>query len=82
MVKWLRVLDYDQHSLGLNPTCIILLCPSDRHFVALSPHLTVLATSSKFQSYLYKIKNTNKKFQTDSNILISQVADQNCFSYV
>ena len=27
----------DRHSLGSKPTCAILLCPWERHFMALSP---------------------------------------------
>ena len=27
----------DQHGLGSKPTCVILLCPWERHFTALSP---------------------------------------------
>ena len=27
----------DQHGLGSKPTCVILLCPWERHFTVLSP---------------------------------------------
>ena len=30
MVKWLKHHGYDQHGLGLKPTCAILLCPWKR----------------------------------------------------
>ena len=35
MVKWLECHDYDQRVLGLKPTCTILLCPCERHFITL-----------------------------------------------
>ena len=37
VVEWLKHWTDDQHSLGLKPTCAILLCPWERHFTALSP---------------------------------------------
>ena len=37
VVVWLRRRAYDQHGLALKPTRIILLCPWERHFAALSP---------------------------------------------
>ena len=43
----------DQHGFCLEPTSSILLYPWKRHFMALSHAWQ----SSKFQSYLYKIKN-------------------------
>ena len=36
LVEWLKRRAYDQHGLGLKPTCAILLCPWERHFTALS----------------------------------------------
>ena len=33
VVEWLKRRDRDCHSLG----CAILLCPSEKHFTALSP---------------------------------------------
>ena len=37
MVEWLRRLAYDQHGLRSKLTRAILLCPWERHFMALSP---------------------------------------------
>ena len=38
--------------------------------------LAFLTSSSKFQSYFYKIKKINQKFQADSNIMASPEADR------
>ena len=57
MVEWLENWDCDRHGLGPKPTCTILLCPWERHFMVLSSawsSLIMLASSSKFQSYLCK----------------------------
>ena len=35
MVEWLKHHAYDKHSLGSEPTCIILLRPWERHFMPL-----------------------------------------------
>ena len=35
MVKWLENCAYDQHDLGSKPTCAILLCSWERHFMVL-----------------------------------------------
>ena len=46
------------------------------------PCLVVLASSSKFQSYVYKTKMPKKKLQQDSNIMASPEAGRaNCLSY-
>ena len=34
MVEWLKCRDGDQYSLGSKPTCAILLCSWERHFMA------------------------------------------------
>ena len=39
MVKWVECSGCDQHGLSSKPICIILLCPWERHFMALSPAL-------------------------------------------
>ena len=38
--------DCDKHSLGLKPTCTILLFPWERHLTTLSPVLAVLASTT------------------------------------
>ena len=37
VVEWLKHRTDDQHGLSSKPTCVILLCPWKRHFMALSP---------------------------------------------
>ena len=37
VVQWLKHRTDDQHGLGSKPTCAILLCCWERHFMALSP---------------------------------------------
>ena len=37
VVEWLKGRTLDQHGLGSKPTRAILLCPWERHFMALSP---------------------------------------------
>ena len=37
MVEWLKHRTHDQHDLSSKPTCAILLCSWERHFMALSP---------------------------------------------
>ena len=36
VVEWLKRRAHDQYGLGLKPTPTILLCPSKKHFTALS----------------------------------------------
>ena len=50
--------------------CFVLGKETLWHF----PYLVVLASRSKFQSYLYKTKKQDKKFQWDSNIFASPKA--------
>ena len=57
--------DCEGHDFGLKPTRAILLWPWERNFRNF-PCLAVLASSSKFHSYLHKTKNSNKKFQPNS----------------
>ena len=50
-------------------------------FYGAFPWLAVLESSSKFQSYLYKTKNSNKKIQLDNTTLTSPEAGQdNCLA--
>ena len=35
-VEWLKRRAYDQHGFSSKPTRVILLCPWERHFTALS----------------------------------------------
>ena len=60
------------------PFCCVLRKDTLRAF----PCLVILASSSKFQLYLYKIKKKqNKKFQAGSNILAyPKVGRGNCLS--
>ena len=37
MVEWLKHWDDNQHGLNSKPTCAILLCLWERHFMALFP---------------------------------------------
>ena len=37
MVEWLKRRTRDQHGVGSKPTRAILLCPWERHFMALFP---------------------------------------------
>ena len=37
IVIFLEKIACDQHCLGSKPTCVILLCPWERHLMALSP---------------------------------------------
>ena len=49
MAEWLERRACDQYSLGSKPTCAIFFCL----LYDTIPCLVVLASSSKFQSYLY-----------------------------
>ena len=72
MVEWLERRDCDQHNLGqslLAPFCFLA-----KTFYGTFPCLVILPSSSKFQSYFYKTKKQNKKFQPSSNILASPEA--------
>ena len=76
MVVWLKHRTDDQHGLGSKPTCTILLCPWERHFMVLS-----LACWS-WQAVL-NYSNTSTKLVADSNILASPEAGRgNCLPYV
>ena len=68
--------DDDQHGLGLKPTCVILLCPWERHFTALSP------AWRSWQAVL-NYSNISTKLLADSNILASpEAGGGNCLPYV
>ena len=47
VIEWLERRAYNQHGLGSKPTRAILLRSWERHFMAFSPYLVVLASSSK-----------------------------------
>ena len=64
IVEWLKHRAHDQHSFGSKPTCAILLCPWERHFMAHS-----LAWWS-WQAVL-NYSHISIKLQADSNILVS-----------
>ena len=72
VVEWLKHHARDQHSLSSKPTCIILLCPWERHFRALSPAWW------SWQAVL-NYSHISIKLQADSNILGSLEAGHgNC----
>ena len=50
VVEWLERRDCDRHILGSKSARATLLCLWERHFTSI--FLLVLASSSKFQSYL------------------------------
>ena len=76
MGEWLECRAYDQHALGLKPTCTILLCPWVRHFMALSPAWWC-------RQAVLNYSHTSVKLQVDSNIFVSLKAGQgNCIPYV
>ena len=63
-------------SYGLKPTGVILLCPWERHFTALSP------VWWSWQALL-NFNHISTKLQADSNILASPEAGRgNCLPYV
>ena len=64
VVEWLERRDCDQHGLGSKPICVILLCPWERHFTALSPAWCPWQAASN-------LTHISIKFQADSNILAS-----------
>ena len=73
VLKWFSFKAYSRHS------AVFL----GKTFYGTFPCLVVLASTSKFLSYLYKAKKTNNKFQADSNILVSlEVGRGNCLLYV
>ena len=76
MVEWLKCQDHNQHGLGSKPTRAILLCPWERHFMALSM-LDGLGKQIEIKVI------SPLKFQADSNILAFLEAGQgNCLPYV
>ena len=66
MIEWLKRQAHDQHSLGSKPTCAILLCPWERHFMAHSPawwswqavlnysHISIKLQAAAISQYLRK----------------------------
>ena len=81
MVEWLNCwvvewLNHNQRGLGSKPTCAILLCPWERHFMAISPAWW------SWQAVL-NFNHISIKLQVNSNILTSPEAGWgNCLSYV
>ena len=76
MVKWLKCCAQDQHGLSSKPTYAILLCPWERHFMALSPAWW------SWQAVL-NFNHISIKLQADNNILVSPEAGWgNCLPYV
>ena len=76
MVEWLKRRARDQHGLGSKPTCVILLCPWERHFTAHSPFWW------SWQAVL-NYSQISIKLLADSNILAFPEAGQgNCLPYV
>ena len=76
VVEWLKRRDRVQHGVGSKPTRAILLCPWERHFMALS-----FAWWS-WQAVL-NYSHISIKLQADSNILASPEAGWgNCLPYV
>ena len=76
MVEWLKCRTRDQHGLSSKLTHTILLCPWERHFMALSP-----AWWSRQAVLNYS--HISIKLQADSNILASQEEGWgNCLPYV
>ena len=76
MVVQLKHHAYDQHGSGSKPTCAILLCSWERHFMELS------LTWWSWQAVL-NFNHISIKLQVDSNILASPEADQcYCLPYV
>ena len=83
IVEWLKRRDCDRHSLDSKLTRAILLCPWERHFTALSPPSLSHQVVPNFTHSSIKLKNQNKKFLADSNIVTSPEAGwDNCLSYV
>ena len=83
MVKWLKRRDCDRHYMF--KTCSRRsVAYLGKTLYGIFPCLEILASSSKFQLYLYKTKKSKlKKFQPDSNILTYPEAGRgNCLPYV
>ena len=76
MVEWLKHCAYDQPGLSSKPTRVVLLCPWEKHFTAISPGWW------SWQAALNH-SHISIKLQADSNILVSPEADRgNCLPYV
>ena len=76
MVKWLDCSVYDQHGVSSKPTHTILLCPWERHFMALCPAWW------SWQAVL-NYSHISIKLQANSNILASaEVGYGYCLPYV
>ena len=76
MVEWLKHWAHDQHGLSSKPTCAILLCLWERHFMA---HFSAWWSWQAVLNYSYIFI----KLQADSNILVSPEAGYgNCLPFV
>ena len=74
--KTTEIIQWQTIFIGSKPTRVILLCPWDRHFTALSPAWW------SWQAVL-SYSHTSIKLQADSNILVSPEAGRgNCLPYV
>ena len=63
VVESLKCCVCDQHGLGSEPTRIILLCPWERHFTALSPAWMSWQAVLNLSHVFMKLKKQNKKFE-------------------
>ena len=61
MVEWLGCCGCDQHGIGSNPTCAILLCPWEKHFKTFFPTLRSWQAVLNSSHISIKLKNQNKK---------------------
>ena len=76
VVKWLKHRAYHQHGMGSKPIRVILLCPWERHFMALFPAWW------SWQAVI-NYSNISIKLQADSKISASPEAGGcNCLPYV
>ena len=83
MVEWLKRGACDQHGLGSKRAHAILLHPCKRHVTALFAAWQSWQAVPNFTHISIKLKNQNKKFHANSDILASSEAGRgNCLSYV
>ena len=76
-VEWLKCQAHDQHGLSSKPTCSILLCPWERHFMVYSSACWSWQAVLNYSHISIKIK-----LQADSNILVSPEAGRgNCLPF-
>ena len=76
MVEWIELRAGEHHGLGSKLTRAILLCPWERHFMALSPAWW------SWQAVL-NYSHISINLQANSNILASQETGRgNCLPYI